>query len=132
MDLEQLLEEVTWRNVPYRAVEIYEKYAHIIEAEWEKKGRSEFIHQLGQYINMIPGQFPGGIPNSPAPLTSMLVGGLAGAGLGYGAGYLGEAVLPREWRRGNLRNTMAMAGAGAARPRAARVRERRAHRGGAR
>jgi hypothetical protein len=110
MDLEALLEEVVWRNVPDKAVEVYQKYASVIEAEWEKQGRSDFLHQLGQYMNMIPGQYPGGIPNDPAPLTAMLVGGLAGAGLGYGAGFLGESVLPRHWRRGNLRNTLAAAG----------------------
>jgi hypothetical protein len=113
MNLDQALEEVVWRNVPYKAVEIYEKFAEQIETEWVKKGYSPVLNQLGQYMNLIPGHFPGGIPNSPSPLTSMLVGGLAGAGIGYGAGMLGEQVLPYSWQRGNMRRSLAALGGAA-------------------
>jgi hypothetical protein len=54
----------------------------------------------------------GAIPNAPGPLSSMLVGGLAGAGVGYGTGYLAEKILPEKWRKKNLRRTLAIAGGG--------------------
>lgn len=108
--LEKLVNEVQWREVPERAVEIYTKYADTFASEWEKQGTSTLLNTLAQYMNLIPGEFPGGLPNHPSPLTSMLVGGLAGAGLGYGAGYLGEHLLPQTWQRGKLRRTLATAG----------------------
>lgn len=113
MNLEKLLEEVQWRQVPDKAVSIYHKYAEVFEREWEKQGQSPFLHNLAEYMNIKPGHFPGGIPNSPSPLASMLVGGLAGAGLGYGLGYVGENVLPNNWERGKLRRTLALIGGGA-------------------
>lgn len=112
MNLEEALEIVKWRNVPEKAVETYYKYAEVFESEWEKRAESPLFKQISQYMNLIPGEYPGGIPNHPSPLTSMLVGGMAGAGIGYGAGMLGEALLPNTWSKGNLRTTMALGGAG--------------------
>src|SRR5690606_32855920 len=57
-----------------------------------------------------PGSWPLGIPNKPSPLISLLVGGMAGAGLGYGAGTLAEKVLPDDWKRKRLRRTTAILG----------------------
>jgi hypothetical protein len=49
----------------------------------------------------------------PNPMTSAITGGLVGAGLGYGTGWLAEQVLPeKQFRRGPTRRTMSMIGAG--------------------
>lgn len=76
-----------------------------------KVGYSPTLNRLGQYMNFIPGHFPGGIPNSPSPLTSMLTSGLVGAGVGYGMGSLAEGFLPDTWEKGRLRKTLSALGA---------------------
>lgn len=48
----------------------------------------------------------------PRPIAATLLGGLAGAGLGYGAGLLGENFAGGHRNRGRLRRTMALLGAG--------------------
>lgn len=50
------------------------------------------------------------IPGAPNPLIGTLAGGLLGAGLGYGGGYLAEKILPEKWKRKRLRNTAAILG----------------------
>lgn len=40
----------------------------------------------------------------------MVAGGMLGAGLGYGAGWLGEKILPEEWQRQRLRRSLAVLG----------------------
>jgi hypothetical protein len=40
----------------------------------------------------------------------MLGGGLIGAGLGYGAGWLGSRILPKSWDRSRLPKTLAILG----------------------
>lgn len=48
----------------------------------------------------------------PSPLAAAIASGLVGAGLGYGAGALGENLLPEsDFRRGRLRKTLATIGA---------------------
>ena len=64
-------------------------------------------------MNLWKGQYAFGIPNHPSPLTSMLVTGMGGLGLGYGLGALGEQILPEKWKRNRLRRTMALLGAAA-------------------
>jgi hypothetical protein len=55
-------------------------------------------------------QKPFGGPN---PLTSAIVGGLVGGGLGYGGGTLLESILPeKQFQKGRLRKVMAGIGAG--------------------
>jgi hypothetical protein len=46
----------------------------------------------------------------------MLAGGLLGASVGYGLGYMGEQVMPETWQKGKLRKTLGILGglAGAA------------------
>lgn len=45
------------------------------------------------------------------PLSNMLAGGLSGAGLGYGLGWLGEKLLPEEYfEKGKLRRTLGLLG----------------------
>lgn len=46
----------------------------------------------------------------PQPLVSGLAGGILGAGIGYGAGWLGEKMLPEKWKRGKLRRSLAVMG----------------------
>lgn len=47
----------------------------------------------------------------PTPLASTIAGGLLGAGVGYGAGWLGEQLLPeRYFEKGRLRRTGAILG----------------------
>lgn len=108
--LEQALRNLTWKAVPEKAIAVYEKYANQFQMEKDQRGYSPTLNHLAQYMNLTTGKFPGGIPNSPSPLASMLVSGLAGAGLGYGAGLIGEHLLPNNWQRGNLRKTMAVVG----------------------
>lgn len=116
MDPEALLRSYTnleaWRRVPEEAVREYkEKYAADVKAAWEKD--SNATRKFFESINLLPGNYPGGIPNNPSPLKSMLVGGLAGAGLGYGLGWAGEKILPDKWKRDRLRWTLAMLGGAA-------------------
>ena len=50
----------------------------------------------------------------PNPMASTIVGGLVGGGLGYAGGALAEQLLPEEdFRRGRLRRTLGVLGAGA-------------------
>lgn len=52
--------------------------------------------------------------NGPSSLTAVLGSGLLGGTLGYGAGWLGEQILPESnFRRGHLRRTLGLLGAGA-------------------
>lgn len=66
---------------------------------------------FGEILQFLPAQqLRGKIPSAPSPLAATLATGLLGAGLGYGAGWLGEKMLPREWERGRLRKTLATIG----------------------
>lgn len=56
------------------------------------------------------GYKPGVIPTAPNPLVAGLTSGLLGAGLGYGAGWLGETLLPDRWKKGRLSRTLAILG----------------------
>lgn len=92
-----LATKLAFQQAPQRAVEdFYEAL--------EKEGGA------GGLLNLWPSEYVPGVPNHPGILHSMLTAGLAGAGLGYGAGALGEQVLPEQWRRGRLRKTLAAAG----------------------
>lgn len=61
---------------------------------WVKIAYSPTLRRAGELLNFFPGQYPGGVPNSPSPLAAMLTSGLVGAGLGYGGGRLIGAALP--------------------------------------
>lgn len=78
-----------------------------------KIGATPILHRMGEALNFFPGTYPGGIPNHAGPVAGMLTSGLVGAGLGYGAGWLGERLLPDRWRRGRLSKTLAAIGGGA-------------------
>jgi hypothetical protein len=105
-----------WRQLPARAVEAYHECEEKIAEAWTKEGQREenpAILKLMEWMNLSKGTFPGGIPNKPSPLLSMLVSGMAGAGIGYGVGTLGEAVLPKKWKRNRMRRTLALLGGAA-------------------
>jgi len=79
-------------------------------SQWTKVAYSPFLRRTGELLNFFPGKYPGGIPNSPGPVQSMLTSGLVGAGLGYGAGWAAEKLMPQTWKKGRLRKTLAVAG----------------------
>lgn len=80
---------------------------------WVKVAYSPGLRRAAEALNFIKGTYPGGLPNAASPLAAMLTTSLVGGGIGYGMGRLGEAVLPRKWERGKLRRTGAMLGAAA-------------------
>jgi len=82
----------------------------LIGGAWVKVAYSPTVNRAATYLNFLPGKYPGGIPNLPGPISSMLTTGLLGAGLGYGAGWLGEKLMPGRWERGKLRKTLAALG----------------------
>ena len=79
------------------------------DAPWVKVAYSHTLRRLGEYLNFFPGQYPGGIPNSPSPMAAMLTSSLVGAGLGYGGGRLAENLLPEGYGK-RLRRTGAIVG----------------------
>lgn len=72
----------------------------------EKRSVSPTLSALSQ----ITGFKKGIIPGAPNAMIGTLTGGLLGAGLGYGAGWLGEKLMPEKWERGKLRRTLAILG----------------------
>lgn len=65
------------------------------DASWCKVAYSPGVRALGEATNFFPGQYPGGIPNSPSPVAAMLTSGLLGAGLGWGSGKILGKLLPQ-------------------------------------
>jgi hypothetical protein len=106
-----LLSHLQWRLVPERLAKLAEEHREAIAEAWTKEsGYSDYLATIAQNLNYLPGKYLGTIPNHASPLTGMLFGGLAGAGLGYGAGALGEKLLPNNWERGKLRRSLALLG----------------------
>lgn len=83
----------------------------VADGRWIKIAYSPTLRRGLEALNFFPGQYVEGVPNHPSPLAAMLTTGLVGGGLGYGAGVLGEKLLPRTWERGKLRKTLGIAGA---------------------
>jgi hypothetical protein len=78
-----------------------------------KVAYSPTLHGAGELAGFFPRvEANGALSGSPSPVRAMLTSGLVGAGLGYGAGALGEYFLPEKWKRGRLRNTLAAIGGG--------------------
>jgi hypothetical protein len=65
------------------------------DGTWVKVAYSPFLRGVGEAANFFPGQYPGGLPNSPSPVAAMLTSGLLGAGLGWGTGKILGKLLPR-------------------------------------
>jgi hypothetical protein len=82
----------------------------------EKQAASTTLRAILKGLGHAPSSWSNAIPGGPGPLVGTLTGGLAGAALGYGAGWLGEQALPPSWRKGRLSKTLATLGgvAGAA------------------
>ena len=106
-----ILEDLVWHDVPERAIAMYEKCAEEVQGEWEKAAYSPTMRRLSEILQFAPAPEGGALPSSPSPLAAMLASGLAGGGLGYGLGWLGEKFLPASWKRGNMRRTGAILGA---------------------
>lgn len=83
---------------------------------WVKVAHSPALRRAGELTNFFPGQYPGGVPNSPSPLAAMLTSGLLGAGLGWGAGKLVGAVLPPGYGKKLSRTGLLLGGAAGAAP----------------
>src|SRR4051794_27441683 len=78
---------------------------------------SPVIRGMGELSGDLPGgHYSWQVPGVPRYRQGALGGGLIGAGLGYGAGWLGSRVLPSNWDRSRLPKTLAILGspAGAA------------------
>lgn len=80
---------------------------HDPEAQFIKVAMSPSLRPPLQMLSY----FRGGPLNSPGPIQAGLSSALLGAGLGYGAGALGEQLLPSSWNRKKLRRTTATLGA---------------------
>ena len=69
------------------------------------------LQPAAQALNFLPNPV-NRLFGGPSPLAASLTGGLLGAGLGYGAGWLGEQFLPEEhFEKGRLRKVLAALGA---------------------
>jgi hypothetical protein len=83
---------------------------HIKEAAFEPY--SPTLRGVGELSGYLPGgQLSWQIPGVPRHLTGMLGGGILGAGMGYGLGYLGTRLLPQKWNRDRTPCTFAALGA---------------------
>lgn len=106
MNLEEM---IAWRTVPDRVARLAQAYTpDQIKEAIEKKSFNP-LKEIGEAMQFFPGK-TFGIPSKPNPLVASLLGGLAGAGLGYGTGYLAEQLQPASWERGRTRRTFAAMG----------------------
>jgi len=81
-----------------------------VELPWQvKEAYSKALRTMGEVGGYLPGGWADSV-GGPTPLSGMLASGMIGAGLGYGTGWVGEQFLPRGWRKGQLRRTLAMMG----------------------
>ena len=76
---------------------------------WVKVAYSPTLNRAAKFLNFLPGQYPGGIPNHPSPLAAMLTTGLVGGGLGWAGGKLLSKVFPERYGK-NLPRTGAILG----------------------
>lgn len=86
------------------------------DAAWVKVAHSPTLRRAGELANFFPGQYPGGLPNSPSPVAAMLTSGLLGAGLGWGAGKLVGKILPKGYGKKLSRTGLLLGGALGAAP----------------
>lgn len=104
----ELADAAVWRAVPHLPTQLFKEHGPEL---MEKGAESPFLKELANLWQLRPAQ-PNDLisVNAAGPISSMLLGGLMGAGLGYGGGWLAERILPRRWQKGRLARTMAMAG----------------------
>ncbi len=98
------------RLLPPLAVKLAQKHGDGLRELGRQAVDDRGVWNPGVYLQLDKGKMFGAIPSQPRPLVSMLAGGLAGAGLGYGIGALGEGLLPATWNRKKLRRTLGIAG----------------------
>lgn len=79
---------------------------------YQKRAYSPTVRAAGNVAGFFPDYF-GKIPGVPSPLVATLASGALGAGAGYGVGWAAEQVLPEQWKRKRLRNTLAVLGGAA-------------------
>jgi len=103
---------ITWKMVPGLAVQLAAAFKDDIAVNGTRA--DVFAKLAGDYdgITSDPDQMLFRMfPKAPPPLLAMLVGGLTGAGLGYGASSLASRLFPRTWDRDKLRKSMTLGGA---------------------
>ncbi len=73
---------------------------------WVKVAYSPTLRRMGELLQFFPSRDIPGFGGRP--IASTIASGLLGAGLGYGAGYLGEKLLPEQAKRkGRLKSMLA-------------------------
>lgn len=76
---------------------------------WVKVAYSPTLRRLGELAQFFPSKDIPGFGGRP--IAAMIASGLLGTGLGYGAGYLSEKILPEYAQtKGTLRNRLALLG----------------------
>lgn len=103
--LESLAEKVGAENVQAEPLTGYD-----LQDWWVKVAYSPTLRRIGEIAQFFPSKDIPGFGGRP--IASTIASGLLGAGLGYGAGWLGEKVLPQWARddRGTLRKRLALMG----------------------
>lgn len=104
------LSDYIWRSVPELALQKFALIRPDVEKLWRKPTTP--VARMLELAQIIPTQPGSGIPNRASPLAGMLVGGMAGAGLGYGAGWLTDKLLPDKWDKTKWRRTASVLGGG--------------------
>lgn len=113
--LELLLDRLIWRQAVDTALIKYAGLKEAIDQAWEKAATPADVQSNlgsvlgGDYLPFTRAPF---MPNKPHAMTNALLGGLAGAGLGYGAASLAGTILPADWNKKRLRWLGAIGGAG--------------------
>ena len=99
-----------WRQVPQLAVAKFHSIWPDVSAIWEKQ--ADVTERVVELAQVLPPLAVAGIPKRASPMIGMLAGGMAGAGLGYGAGWLADQFLSDAWDKRRLRRALTWAGAG--------------------
>jgi len=109
MDVEELS---LWMSVPFRVADEYSEIADDVQQTWAKYGE-EAPGIIRRALGYLPFTQPKSwLPLHVNPMVNALVTGMAGAGIGYGLGSVGEWLLPDRWERGKLRKSLALLGGG--------------------
>ena len=75
---------------------------------WVKVAHSPLLRGIGQAAQIFPSSWS---PVGGKPIAATIASGVLGAGLGYGAGWLGEKLIPEEYaQKGRLRKNLARMG----------------------
>lgn len=109
MDQVDQVELLSWQCVPALVAKLASEFAVKIA---EQGVSSPILQKLAQDSGDPNDLLFGFLPRRPGPVAAMLLGGLAGAGLGYGAGSVASYLFPNTWNKNKLRRTATLAGAG--------------------